>query len=285
MYQVRSRQIARLEKRALPYIEQRGEMEQQWRQVRRGVVAHATVLAFLVRYGNPQVDEGLSDACRRFAKSEAWKACCEKFPESCKNYRDEFSFEPYNRDRVFLIGDPLRHILISTFPGTNERDKINRTFRSAPPWLMWFTFADYTAELLGLDLPDFSDVKRFQRSKKMFHGWWGLPQGAFEPRPWPHGADGEPLARVDLRLLQFKTDRDARITNRERKRALATSSEVDFRDKIHWPELISAEWLQLDSETKRALCAKSGHPLFAEDITHPEFRLLDPNWRRRPTNY
>jgi hypothetical protein len=168
MYQVRSRQIARLEKRALPYIEQRGEMEQQWRQVRRGVVAHATVLAFLVRYGNPQVDEGLSDACRRFAKSEAWKACCEKFPESCKNYRDEFSFEPYNRDRVFLIGDPLRHILISTFPGTNERDKINRTFRSAPPWLMWFTFADYTAELLGLDLPDLSDVRGFKDRKRCF---------------------------------------------------------------------------------------------------------------------
>jgi hypothetical protein len=253
MNQTRSRQIARLEKRALLHIKQREGIEQQWRQVRDGAVAHAAVLAFLVRYGNPQMDEALSDACRRFAESEAWKACCEKFPESCKNYRDEYLFEPYNRDMVFLIGNPLRHILISTFPGTDERDKLNRIFRSAPPWLMWFTFADYTAELLGLGLPDLSDVKRFERSKKMFHGWWGLPQGAFECRPWPHGADGEPLARTDLRLLQLETDQAARITDRERRRALATTSGFDFRNKIQWPELIPAEWLQLDSKTKRAL--------------------------------
>ena len=142
----------------------------------------------------------------------------------------------------------------------------------------------YTAELLGLDLPDLSNVKRFERSKKIFHDWWGLPQGAFERRPWPHGAEGEQLACTNLRLLQLETDRDARITNRERKRALAPSSGVDFRDTIQWPQLISAEWLQLDFETKRALCAKSGNPLFAEDMTHPEFRRLNPNWRRRPPN-
>jgi hypothetical protein len=106
MNQIRARQIARLEKRALPHIKQREGIEQQWRQVRRGAVAHAAVLAFLVRHGNPQMDEPLSEACRRVAESEAWKACCEKFPEACRDYCDEYPFEPYGRDRVSVIGDP-----------------------------------------------------------------------------------------------------------------------------------------------------------------------------------
>ena len=52
MNQVRFRQIARLEKRALPYIKQREGIAQQLRNLHRGAVAHATVLALLVRYGN-----------------------------------------------------------------------------------------------------------------------------------------------------------------------------------------------------------------------------------------
>ena len=168
MNQIRFRQIALLEKRALSHIKQREGIERQWQQIRRGAVAHAAVLAFLVRYGNPQMGEPLSEACRRFAASEAWKACCDKFPEIYKNYRDEYFFEPYNRDRVFLIGDPLRHMLITTFPGTDEKDKLNRVFKSATPWLIWFTFADYTAKLLDLDLPDLSTVSGFERSKKVF---------------------------------------------------------------------------------------------------------------------
>jgi len=39
-----------------------------------------------------------------------------------------------------------------------EKEKLEQVFASAPPWLIWFTFADYTAELLGLSLPDLSSV-------------------------------------------------------------------------------------------------------------------------------
>jgi hypothetical protein len=281
MNQIRSRQIARLEKRALPHIKQREGIDQQWQHICHGAVAHATVLAFLIRYGNPQMDEPLSEACRRVAESEAWKACCEKFPEACRRY-DEYPFEPYNRDRVFLIGDPLRHVLMSSFPGADEKEKLNRVFKSAPPWLIWFTFADYTAKLLDLSLPDLSNVSGFERSKKIFHNWWGLPESAFECRPWPHGTDGEPLARTDLSLLRSETGQDA--PNRERKRALANSAKSNLSRQIDWPHLSSAEWLQLDWETKRALLARSGHSAFTQDVRHPEFCGIDI-WSRPRDDY
>jgi hypothetical protein len=186
MNQIRFRQIARLEKRALPYIKQRDGIAQQLRNLHRGAVAHAAVLAFVMRYGNPQMGEPLSEACRRVAESEAWKACCEKFP-ICTYYRKEDLFAPYSRDNVSLVGDPLRHVLLSTLPGADEKDKLARVFKSAPPWLIWFTFADFTAKLLDLNLPDLSTVTSFERSTDIFHRWWGLPESAFECRPWLDG--------------------------------------------------------------------------------------------------
>lgn len=248
MNQIRSRQIARLEKRALPYIKQREGIAQQLRKLHRGAVAHAAVLAFVMRYGNLQIGEPLSEACQRVAESEAWKACCKKFP-ICAYHREDYLFAPYSRDNVSLIiGDPLRHVLLSTLPGADEKDKLNRVFKSAPPWLIWFTFADYTAKLLDLNLPDLSTVTGFERSKDIFHCWWGLPESAFECRPWPDGTDGEPLARTDLSLLGLGTRQDAPITNRERKRALANSARSNPNQRIEWPGLIPEEWLQLDFE-------------------------------------
>jgi hypothetical protein len=279
MNQIRSRQIARLEKRAVPYIKQRDGIAEQWQELRRGAVAHATVLALLVRYGNPRLGEPLSCAGGRVAKSEFWGLFCQKFPPDRTIYPGGFEHSfPFTRDRVTIIGDELRHVSIATFPGADEKEKLNRVLQSAPPWLLWFTFADYSAKLLGLSLPDLSNVSGFERSKKIFHNWWGLPESAFECRPWPHGTDGEPLAGTDLSLLGLGTRQDA--PNRQRKRALANSAKSDLSRQIDWPHLLSAEWLQLDRKTKNALLAKSGHPLFAEDMTHPEFRRIDTRRRR-----
>ena len=50
MNQIRFRQIARLEKRAVPHIKQREGMAQQLQNLHRGAVAHAAVLAFVLRY-------------------------------------------------------------------------------------------------------------------------------------------------------------------------------------------------------------------------------------------
>ncbi len=230
----------------------------------------------------------LANHCRRpvdgVTESDAWKDCCEKFPEYCKDYRNEYSFVPYNRDRVFLIGDPLRHVFLSTLPGVDEKDKFNRLFKSASPWLIWFTFADYTAKVLDLNLPDLSTVTGFERSKDIFHRWWGLPESAFECRPWPDGTDGEPLSRTDLRLLGLGTRQDAPITNRERKRALANSARSKPIHDLDWPTLPSVEWLQLDFKTRTMLLRKAGH-LGGEESRHPEFCGIDVTRRRGSIDY
>jgi len=265
MNQTRFRQIARLEKRPVAYTNQREAIAQHLQKLRNGAVAHAAVLAFVMRYGNPQIGEPLSEACRRVTESEACKA----------------SFEPYSRDSVILMGHPLRHILLATFPGADEKDKLNCVFKSAPPWLIWFTFADYTAKLLDLNLPDLSSVSGFERSKKIFHGWWALPESAFECRPWPDGADGEPLARTDLSLLGLETKLDAPITNRQRKRARANFARSSLSHQIAWPALLPKEWLPLDFDTLLARLRKAGyfggdgsrHPEFGDiGVTHPRPR-------------
>jgi hypothetical protein len=201
-------------------------MAQRSREVRRGAVAHATLIALLARYGNPRLGEPLSCAYARFAKSELWALFRQKFLPDRTILPDdvECSF-PCTRDQVTIMGDKLRHFAIATFPGADEKEKLNRVLRSAPPWLLWFTFADYSAKLLAVSLPDLSTVSRFERSKEIFHGWWGLPQGAYECRPWPHGIDGEALARTDLSMLGLEAKQDAPITNRQRKRALAKSQD------------------------------------------------------------
>ena len=265
MNQTRFRQIARLEKRPVAYTNQREAIAQHLQKLRNGAVAHAAVLAFVMRYGNPQIGEPLSEAWRRVAESEARKG----------------SFEPYSRDDVFLMSHPLRHVLLATFPGADEKDKLNCVFKSAPPWLIWFTFADYTAKLLDLNLPDLSSVSGFERSKKIFHGWWALPESAFECRPWPDGADGEPLARTDLSLLGLETKLDAPITNRQRKRARANFARSSLSHQIAWPALLPKEWLPLDFDTLLARLRKAGyfggdgsrHPEFGDiGVTHPRPR-------------
>jgi hypothetical protein len=275
MNQTRFRQIARLEKRALPYIKQRERAAQESQNLHRGAVAHAAVLAFVMRYGNPQMGEPLSEACLRVAESEAWKDCRDKFPlYTFYPHLNGNLFQPCTRECVLLFGDPLRHVLLSTLPGADEKDKLNHVFKSAPPWLIWFTFADYTAKLLDLNLPDLSTVTGYERSKNIFHRWWGLPESAFECRPWPDGTDGEPLARTDLSLLGLGTRQDAPITNRERKRALANSARSNPSQQTDWPCLISEKCLQLDFQEAMSLLREDGH-FGGEEKRHPEFCSID----------
>jgi hypothetical protein len=264
MNQIRSRQIARLEKRALPYIKQREGIAEQLRELHRGAVAHATVLALVVRYGNPQLGEPLSCAGERVAKSEFWGLFCQKFPPDRTIFPPDFEHSfPFTRNQVTIIGDELRHVSIATFPGADEKEKLNGVLRSAPPWLLWFTFADYSAKLLGLRLPDLSSVSRFERSKEIFHGWWGLPQSAFECQPWPNGIDGEALARTDLSLFELETGQEMPVTKRGRMRALAHASRSHLSRQFDWPALISEAYLRLDFRTQLVRLGRAGIPEFA----------------------
>ncbi len=158
-----------------------------------------------------------------------------------------YSRSPFDQGGAFLSGRYLRHELIARFSGASEKKKLERVFASAPPWLIWFTFADLTAELLDLAVPDLSSVAGFARSNADFDNWCGLPKGAFVPLPWPHGPDNEPLARTGLNLLRPATQRpDRQMTPREQKRARAISMKFHSTKHIdNWPCLELVELLTM----------------------------------------
>ena len=266
MNQTRFRQIALLEKLAQPYIQRKQQIEKEWQWIRQGAAANAAVLAFVIRYGDPKIGEPLSRAWERFINSHVWAECCDNWEamelEQLGNKWNEYGVKtppgsrfvwgprpyrgsPHSRNGVFLRGAYLRHELIARFSGATEKQKLEGVFASAPPWLIWFAFADYTAELLGLSLPDLSSVVSFARSKTDFDNWYGLPSGAFVPRPWPDGPDNEPLSRTDLNLLRPKMECPINpTTRRERRRADASYMKSRSAETIDdWPHLTRLEIL------------------------------------------
>ena len=258
-----------MEKLGSTYVAQRMATEEQWQRIRRGAVLHATVLAFLIRHGKPKIEEPLSNACQRVSESKVWKAFRDEHfpsppaPHRYARVRPGRPFEPYSRDSVVVIGEYLRHLVISSFPGVDEKAKLNAVFRSAPPWLLWFTFADYTAAVLGLELPDLSRVTCFARSREAFDNWWGLPRGSFEKRPWPKSLVRDPLSGTDLNLLRPQPAQQAFTTRRERKRAVTTFAPASSQDE--WPMLIPLELLQ-GVRKSMPLIEEKKHPQFAGTI-------------------
>jgi len=238
------RQIARLQRLAEPYLKQKEQDDRKWELTIRGAVQHAAVLAFLIRYGDPRLDESLSSACERCAASTAWKELREEFNSFILNQPE---FKPYSSDAVSIMGDPVRHFVIASFPGADEKAKLKAAFIAAPPWLLWFTFADYTAKLLGLTLPDLSKVSCFTRSKANFDVWWGLPTGEFERELWRRGHDQESLARTDLNLLRPTINISVGAMTRREQMRERMAFEKSARDKKprHWPDLLPAQALKL----------------------------------------
>ena len=226
MSQTRLRQIAHLEELAQPYIERRRQIEKAWRSIPLGAASTCGCCRLCHSVWRSKNWRAIVLRVGTFHHHRVWKERCDKWEamelkhlgDEWKEYGDKtlsgnFEFgsrsyrqcAPYNRDGAMIRGTYLRHELIARFSGATEKEKLERVFASAPPWLIWFTFADYTAELLGLSQPDLSSVAGFARSKTDFDNWYGLPSGAFVPRPWPDGPDNEPLARTDLNLLRPAT--------------------------------------------------------------------------------
>jgi hypothetical protein len=124
MIQTRLRKIARLEKLAEPYIARRLQIEKQRQLLPFLAVAHAAVLAFVIRYGEPVVGEPLSCAFRRVCESDAWGRYHDEFPSSSR--KDLF---PSHKDGVLLHGLWLRFMVLAEFPGGDEKEKLDRVFR------------------------------------------------------------------------------------------------------------------------------------------------------------
>jgi hypothetical protein len=264
MGQNRFRRIAHLEKLAKPNIDVGRQTALKWAMTLQGAVGNAAILAFVIRHGRPNIGEPLSYACQRVSESEAYRECREK--SRLRRFRAGRFFEPHERGNASIIGMYLRYALITTFPGTDEREKLNAVFASAPPWLIWFAFADYTAGLLGLTLPDLSSVTGFARSQANFDLWYGVPSDAFEPRPWANGPENEPLAYTDLTLVRPVTQRPERqMTRREQKRARQTYLRYATKRTADWPPLYSTELFEMRLDDAMELVARQPEAAFAKN--------------------
>lgn len=205
------RQVVRLERRALPYIEEKRREQEAWMaSIRESASVVVANLAFLILCGDPRIGEPLVHACRRCLVSSAWKACREKHPDYIgRQRRDE---GPLNS----RVAQYFRKYLLPDLPGANETEKLNLVFASAPLWLLWFTHADVIGSVHGLEVIDLSSKSRYARPPVSF---MQLPDGPFEWRRLPDGAEDE----FYVSARQHQRERVALpddLTPRERMRAL-----------------------------------------------------------------
>jgi hypothetical protein len=271
MSAMRMRQLRRLERLAQPYLKWQQRAEEQWQNTIDGAASHAAVLAFLFRYGDPKIGQPLSSACERISECPVWKELCDDFPVWL-NQGGTYEFNPHSREAVSLIGLPMRHAVNFHFRGRNEKEKLKSVFASAPHWLIWFTFGDYTAKLLNLPLPDLSDMTAIARGEDDFHLWWGLPRGAFRHHRWSNGPQNEPLARTNLNLLRPDTPTGDRQTSpRQLRREQAARERSDhIEHDSDWPVLLSADYLKLSARELMALTRSYSdqNHLYHESIKH-----------------
>lgn len=212
MSQTRFRQIARLESQARLYIKRRQEQRNVMREsTRRFAFEHVAALALLILYGDPKIDEPLPNAWQRCLNSKAWKACREKHPDFAEYGRDDEG-SPFKPLGIYFTARYFRKYFIPELPGSDEIEKLNAVFKTAPPWFLWFTHADVYGAAFGLKIPDLSSVRRFAREGIVMDR---LPEGPFECHPLPTG--------VEDKFYNSSREGSAlydNLTPRERKRAL-----------------------------------------------------------------
>jgi hypothetical protein len=240
MRQIRFRQVDRLKKIALPYIERRQQYKiERHESLRQMAFQHIANLSLLLLFGNPRIDEPLLNAWDRVRKSAAWQACRKEHPNFGEyGTEDQGDFGEYRCDTLgtklfdnlhgryiatpfdFLgatyIANYFRKFFIPDLPGTDETEKLNAIIDTALPWFLWFTHGDLDAYILGLKIPDLSRVNQFARSEPLLYC---LPLGPFEYHPWPDGA----CDKFTVTRHQESEDKANKMTPRERKRALRFS--------------------------------------------------------------
>lgn len=241
------RQLARLEREAQPYIKRMQRYKRDHRFRLRKVASHAAVLAFIVRYGRPRIEEPLWRACERCEDTNAWKECCERFPTALGSRR---RFIPYDSGNFSIMAEPIRYAVDWFFRGVDEKDKLNRAFKSAPPWFVWFTFADYSARKLGLTIPNLSSVARFERSHESVDpgAWFSVPEGKFERRLWENGVEQTPFVCSNIVKAH-----ENQVTPRELSRANRHMGDRLNQEQDTWPERFPIECIELTKEEHQEL--------------------------------
>jgi|SRR5690349_20308053 len=179
MTRARLRQTVRLEGLAAGYLRRREEGDSGFeRSVRRNAYVHTANLSALILYGDPKIEEPLSFAWKRCLESAEWEKRRQKYG-GWDGYGRDTCGDPFVSFGACGIAKYFREHFLPDLPGADEVDKYSLIFKKAPPWLLWFTYGDANARILGMKLPDLSNVQRFDRDVQNF-GRDSLPLGPFE---------------------------------------------------------------------------------------------------------
>jgi hypothetical protein len=191
-------------------------------KLRDSAVQHALILCTIIFKGDPQVGEPLS---------EAWNRAAERSKEKEKLRIVGF---PHDDSWLRMTVELLRIAEVPIWPSNGEKEKVNRVFSSAPPWLLWFTHGDFTARTVKLEIPDLSEVSKFDRQTD-FSRWPGLPSGKFEQRLQTDPKKEESLDTD--RLCELIIRNSGAETPRKRLKALKLESQfAPFEFTFDWPQ-------------------------------------------------
>jgi hypothetical protein len=218
MTRARFRQTARLERLAEAYLRPREEADSRFEEfVRNCAFIHTANLSALILYGDPKIDEPLSFAWRRCLESAEWQKRREKYGGWDEYGRDDCG-DPFVSFGATRIAKYFRQHFLPGLPGADEVEKFSSIFKKAPPWLLWFTYGDLNARILGIKLPDLSTVQRFVRDPRNF-GNDKLPTGPFECRLRADGSEDQVAIWTRNWMIKKKRKNEANaVTPRERKR-------------------------------------------------------------------
>jgi hypothetical protein len=136
----KARRLAQLEERVAPY-QQRQKEERRRAKVVLAMLAryHAMMVGALVLYGEPKLNEKLEIA---------WERCLIRLPGLRWVVND---VDIYKAIR-------LLQPVLNELPGETEQQKLQHLLDTAPLWLLSFTGASITADILKLQCPELSDT-------------------------------------------------------------------------------------------------------------------------------
>jgi hypothetical protein len=214
MNQTRFRQVARLENLAEPYLDKRRREAEPLKFLLRSASVVVANVSLLILYGKPKIDEPLLTAWQRCFESDAWQACREEH-----GGHDEYgsdSATPFVAWGAMQIACYFRKHFLPDLPGAGEKEKLGAIFERAPPWLLWFTYCDVYADVLGIQLPDLSSVSRYARADPNF--FFILPDGPFKCDLLPDGVydkfnvpDHETIKNKEMDMSPRERKRMARL--------------------------------------------------------------------------
>ena len=195
MNQARFRKTARLERLAEAYLRPKEKPDSGIEGfVRKYAFVHTANLSALILYGDPKIDEPLSFAWKRCLESSEWQKRREKYG-GWDDYRRDHG-DPFDSFSATQIGKYFRKYFLPDLPGGDQAEKFGLIFKRAPPWLLWFTYGDVNARILGIKLPDLSTVNRFIRDPRNVGNDY-LPPVPFECHLRADGVEDEIASKLD----------------------------------------------------------------------------------------